>query len=394
MIETVMPTYARNKIGFEKGSGCWLYGTDGKAYLDAGSGIAVNSLGHSHPKLIEALTEQAGQVWHTSNLYRIPIQERLASLLVQHTFADTVFFTNSGAEAVECAVKTARKFWHHKGQPARNQIITLNQSFHGRTLGMISAAGNEKLTRGFAPLLPGFIQVEPNDLVAAEKEIGEHTAAILIEPILGEGGILPLDDIYLKKLRLLCDSTGTLLIVDEIQSGMGRTGKLFAHEFAGISPDIMAIAKGIGGGFPIGACLATEQAAIGMTVGSHGSTFGGNPLACAVGCAVMEIIANNDMLHHVRTVARDFRQQLESLIGSHPDIFEEIRGEGLMLGIKCKVPNSAVIEACFNQQLLTIIGGDNVVRILPPLIIDQEDATEIVKRLDKAAEHIRVTQDA
>ena len=389
MIDAVMPTYARSKIGFEKGAGCWLFGTNGEKYLDAGAGIAVNCLGHSHPKMVKILTEQAGLVWHTSNLYRIPNQERLASLLVKHTFADTVFFTNSGAEAVECCVKTARKYWYHHEQPHRNTIITLKGSFHGRTLGMISAAGGSKLTNGFEPLLPGFIQVEPNDYDAIESTINDQTAAVLIEPILGEGGILPLKDKYLKSLRYLCDKTNTLLIMDEIQSGMGRTGRLFYHELAGITPDIMAIAKGIGGGFPLGACLATEEAAAGMTVGSHGSTYGGNPLACAVGCAVLEIVASEEMLQHVRSVSRDFRQQLESLVGCDPDIFEEIRGEGLMLGIKCNVENTKVVEACFNQQLLTVPGGDNVVRILPPLIIDQDDASEITNRLSKAANQIK-----
>ncbi len=394
MIDAVMPTYARTEMGFERGDGCWLYGTDGKTYLDAGAGIAVSCLGHNHPKLVQTLVDQAGKLWHTSNLYRIPNQERLASLLVENSFADTVFFTNSGTEAVECAVKMARKYWFKQGRPERNQIITLKNSFHGRTLGMISAAGAEKLTTGFAPLLPGFIQVEPGDMAAVTDVLTDTTGAILVEPILGEGGIMPLSDKFMKDLRAVCDREELLLILDEIQCGMGRTGKLFAYEWASITPDIMAIAKGIGGGFPLGACLATEKAAAGMTAGTHGSTYGGNPLACAVGCTVMETIANEDMLLHVGKVAGTIRQQLESLVDSHPDVFEEVRGEGLMLGIKCKVPNMDVIAAGYEQQLLTVPGGDNVVRILPPLVVSEDEAKEIVNRLDKAAGSIEVSSDA
>ena len=394
MIDEVMPTYARTSMGFEKGSGCWLYGTDGKKYLDAGAGIAVNSLGHSNPQLVEVLVEQAEKVWHTSNLYRIPKQEELASLLVRNTFADTVFFTNSGAEAVECSVKVIRKYWDQAGKPERHEIITFQNSFHGRTLGMISAAGGDKLTKGFGPLLPGFIQVEAGNLDNIRAVLSEQTAAILVEPVMGEGGIIPLPDKYLKDLRALCDEEGILLALDEIQCGMGRTGKLFAHEWSGITPDIMAIAKGIGGGFPLGACLATEQSAKGMTPGTHGSTYGGNPLACAVGCKVLQTIADKAFLATVRDSSRWLRQQIESVIASHPDIFSEVRGEGLMLGLKCKVNNGDVVSSCYEQRLLTVPGGDNVIRILPPLTINQEELKIMIKRLEKAAISLEGKGDA
>ena len=394
MIDAVMPTYARTPMGFEKGDGCWLYGTDGNKYLDAGAGIAVNALGHSNPLLVEALTDQANKVWHTSNLYRIPKQEELASLLVENTFADTVFFTNSGAEAVECTVKVIRKYWDQQGHPERNEIITFNNSFHGRTLGMISAAGGDKLTKGFGPLLPGFVQVEPADITRIREVLSEKTAGILVEPVLGEGGIIPLPDSFLRELRSLCDEEGILLALDEIQCGMGRTGKLFAHEWAGITPDIMAIAKGIGGGFPLGACLATEKTAQGMTAGTHGSTYGGNPLACAVGCRVLSIIAEEAFLEQVRQSARWLRQQIESVIATYPDIFEEVRGEGLMLGLKCKVNNMDVVNSCYDQHLLTVPGGDNVIRILPPLIIDQEELGQMITKLEKAATSLKEKDDA
>jgi len=389
MIDAVMPTYARTSMGFEKGDGCWLYGTDGNKYLDAGAGIAVNALGHSNPILVEALIDQANKVWHTSNLYRIPKQEELASLLVENTFADTVFFTNSGAEAVECTVKVIRKYWDQQGHPERNEIITFNNSFHGRTLGMISATGSDKLTKGFGPLLPGFVQVEPADITRIREALTEKTAGILVEPVLGEGGIIPLPDSFLRELRWLCDEEGILLALDEIQCGMGRTGKLFAHEWAGITPDIMAIAKGIGGGFPLGACLATENTAQGMTAGTHGSTYGGNPLACAVGCRVLSIIADEAFLEKVRQSARWLRQQIESVIATYPDIFEEVRGEGLMLGLKCKVNNMDVVNSCYDQHLLTVPGGDNVIRILPPLIIDEEELVQMITRLEKAATSLK-----
>lgn len=394
MIDEVMPTYARTSMGFDKGEGCWLHGTDGKKYLDAGAGIAVNALGHSNPILIKALVDQAEKVWHTSNLYRIPKQEELASLLVRNTFADTVFFTNSGAEAVECTVKVIRKYWDQAGHPERNEIITFQNSFHGRTLGMISAAGGEKLTKGFGPLLPGFVQVEAANIDSISEVLSEKTAAILVEPVLGEGGIIPLPDKFLKELRALCDENEILLALDEIQCGMGRTGKLFAHEWSGITPDVMAIAKGIGGGFPLGACLATENAAKGMTAGTHGSTYGGNPLACAVGCMVIKTIADDAFLAKVRNSSRWLRQRIESVISTYPDLYSEVRGEGLMLGLKCKVNNMDVVNSCYEQQLLTVPGGDNVVRILPPLTINEEELQQMIDRLENASTSLMEKGDA
>ena len=385
MTSHILPTYDRAPMAFVRGEGCWLIDESGERYLDAGAGIAVSILGHAHPALVAALSEQASKLWHTSNLYRIPNQERLAELLVERTFADTVFFTNSGTEATEAAVKMARKFWHHRGAPEKNEIITLNGSFHGRTLAMISAAGAEKLVSGFGPLMPGFKQVEPGDIAAVENVVDDNTAAIMVEPILGEGGIVPLPDRYLKALRRLCDQRDLLLVLDEIQSGMGRTGKLFAHEWAGVAPDIMAIAKGIGGGFPLGACLATSRAAEGMTAGTHGSTYGGNPLACAVGAAVMEIVADESFLEDVRRRAGHLRQGLEAVVGSHPDVFEEVRGSGFMLGLACKAKNSDVVEAGFRNKVLTVPAGGNVVRVLPPLNMSVEELAEAARRIGMAA---------
>jgi len=380
-----MPTYARAPLTFVKGEGSWLLDDQGRRFLDIGGGIAVNALGHAHPQLVQTLQDQAGQLWHTSNLYHIPNQTALAERLVAETFADTVFVTNSGTEAMECAVKCARKYFSHQGQPERSTIIAFTDSFHGRTLGMISAAGAQKLTDGFGPMLPGFKQVPLHDLEAVKAAIDQNTAAILIEPVQGEGGILPVADDFLHALRALCDQHGLLLIMDEIQCGVGRTGKLFAHEWSGVTPDIMAVAKGIGGGFPLGACLATQEAAVGMGAGSHGSTYGGNPLACAVGNTVLDIIANDDFLAGVSEKSDQFRQALEGLVASHPKVFELVRGSGLMLGIKCLVPNMDVVNAGYDAQLLTIPGGDNVIRILPPLNISTEDITEAVARLDRAA---------
>ncbi len=394
MIDAVMPTYTRTPMGFERGEGCWLYDTEGNKYLDAGAGIAVSSLGHCNPVLIEALVNQAEKVWHTSNLYRIPKQEELASLLVQNTFADTVFFTNSGAEAVECTVKMMRKYWSESDQPDRHQVITLKNSFHGRTIGMISASGGEKLTKGFGPILPGFVQVEEPSIKKIAKVISTNTAGILVEPVMGEGGIIPLGDSFLRELRLLCDDHNILLALDEIQCGMGRTGKLFAHEWANIRPDIMAIAKGIGGGFPLGACLATEKTACAMQAGTHGSTYGGNPLACAVGCQVLKTIADDVFLKNVRNSARWLRQQLESVIATYPDIFTEVRGEGLMLGIKCKVSNLDVVNSCYDQLLLTVPGGDNVIRILPPLIISEDELKQMIDKLENAASSLKDKENA
>jgi acetylornithine/N-succinyldiaminopimelate aminotransferase len=381
----VLPTYNRAALQFVKGEGCWMIEADGRRFLDLGAGIAVNALGHAHPALVAALTAQANRIWHVSNLYQIPQQQELADRLVAATFADTVFFTNSGTESCELAVKMARKYWYDKGQPERTDIIAFNGSFHGRSSAGIAAAGSEKMTKGFGPLLPGFIHLDWGDHDALYAAINERTAAILIEPVQGEGGIRPLPDHCLKGLRALCDETGTLLILDEVQCGMGRTGRLFAHEWAGVSPDIMMVAKGIGGGFPLGAVLATENAASGMTAGTHGSTYGGNPLACAVGNAVMEIVADPAFLDGVRARAGALRQKLEGLVGAHPDVFEAVRGSGLMLGLKCKVPNTDMVAAGYGEQVITVPAGDNVIRLLPPLTISDEEIAEAVHRLDRAA---------
>ncbi|WP_234455285.1 aspartate aminotransferase family protein [Thermohalobaculum xanthum] len=385
-----MPTYARAPLEFERGEGAWLTTTGGETYLDFGAGIAVNALGHAHPKLVAALEAQARRVWHLSNLYEIPQQKALAARLVDATFADTVFFTNSGAEAMECAIKTARKHFSAKGED-RHEIITFEGSFHGRTLATISAAGAEKLTKGFGPLLPGFVHLPFGDHDALHAAIGPKTAAILIEPIQGEGGIRPVPKQCLRGLRELCDAHGILLILDEIQCGMGRTGALFAHEHAGITPDIMAVAKGIGGGFPLGACLATEDAASGMVAGTHGSTYGGNPLACAVGLAVMDEIANEPFLAEVRRKAGFLNQRLSELADEHADIVDEIRGEGLMLGIRIREGFACgdVVQAGRAAHLLTVPGGDNVVRILPPLNTPDEDLAEGVRRLGVALAAVR-----
>ncbi len=385
MISPVLPTYARAPLSFVKGQGPWLETEDGTCYLDMGAGIAVNSLGHANPILVAALTDQARRLWHTSNLYDIPNQQALAERLVEHTFADTVFFTNSGTEATEASVKMVRKYFDHIGQSERYRIITCEGSFHGRTLGMISAAGSEKLTKGFGPMLEGFDYVPYGDLDAIKAAITPETAAVMLEPLLGEGGIVPLPEGMLKDIRALCDERGLLLVLDEIQTGVGRTGKLFAHEWAGVTPDIMAIAKGIGGGFPLGACLATERAAAGMTAGTHGTTFGGNPMACAVGCAVMDEVTSEGFLENVNRLAGHLRQGLEGLVASHPDVFDSVRGEGLMIGLKCNAINMDVINAGYAAHLLTVPAADNVIRILPPLNITIEEIDEALKRLDQAA---------
>ncbi len=391
MISPVMPTYARAPFEFERGEGSWLIATDGSRFLDFGAGIAVNSLGHAHPKLVAALEAQARRLWHVSNLYEIPEQRQLAERLVDATFADTVFVTNSGAEAMECCIKAARKYFDAKGQPERNRIITFEGSFHGRTLATVSAAGQEKLVKGFGPLLPGFDHVAFDDIEAVKAAIGPETAAIMIEPIQGEGGIRPVEHAFMRELRALCDEHGLLLILDEIQCGMGRTGTLFAHEQAGITPDLMGIAKGIGSGFPLGACLATEEAACGMVAGTHGSTYGGNPLACAVGNAVMEEIATPEFLDEVKRKAGLLRQRLAELADANPDIIAEIRGEGLMLGLRLheSVVNGDFVAAGRENGLLTVPAGANVVRILPPLNIADEDLIEGVARLGATCQAVR-----
>ena len=388
MISTVLPTYSRAPLSFVKGEGVWLTEADGSRYLDLGGGIAVNSLGHAHPALVAALTEQAGLLWHTSNLYQIPNQQALADLLVEKTFADTVFVTNSGTEAAELAIKMARKYWYEKGQPGRVNILTFSGSFHGRSTGAISASGGEKLVKGFGPLLPGFVHLAFGDHAALRAAVDGQTAAILLEPVQGEGGIRVLPDACLKGLRDLCDATGALMILDEVQCGMGRTGKLFAHEWAGITPDIMMVAKGIGGGFPLGAVLATENAASGMGAGSHGSTYGGNPLACAVGLAVLKIIAEPRFLGEVNRKAALFRQRLEGLVAGHPTVFAAVRGVGLMLGLHCVALNTDVVTAGYGAQLLCVPAADNVIRLLPPLTITDAELAEAVARLDQAARKV------
>ncbi len=390
MITALLPTYNRAPFAFVKGEGSWLTAEDGSRYLDLAAGIAVDSLGHAHPALVKALTDQAGKLWHVSNLYRIPEQEKLAEALVDLTFADTVFFTNSGTEAAELAIKMARKYHFANNQPERTQIIAFEGAFHGRSTGAIAAAGSEKMVKGYGPLMPGFTHLKWGDHEALREALTDQTCAVIIEPVQGEGGIRPVPDQCLKGLRDLCDSTGTLLIFDEVQCGVGRTGKLFAHEWAGISPDIMMVAKGIGGGFPLGALLATERAALGMVVGAHGSTYGGNPLACAVGTAVLTIIAEDAFLAEVSRKAALFRQGLESLVASHPDVFEEVRGAGLMMGLKCRAPNTDIVKAGYDEHVLTVPAADNVIRLLPALNIPDADITESLARLDRAA--TRITQ--
>ncbi|MEO1639703.1 MAG: aspartate aminotransferase family protein [Pseudomonadota bacterium] len=388
MIASVLPTYNRAPLSFVSGEGSWLTEADGRRFLDLGAGIAVNALGHAHPVLVEALNTQAQSLWHVSNLYQIPAQQALADALVDKTFADTVFFTNSGTEACELAVKMARKYWYDQDQPERVEIITFSGSFHGRSSAGIAAAGSEKMTKGFGPLLPGFVHLDFGDHDALQAAINDKTAAILVEPVQGEGGIRPLPDACLKGLRDLCDEHGILMILDEVQCGMGRTGKLFAHEWAGVNPDIMMVAKGIGGGFPLGAVLATERAASGMTAGTHGSTYGGNPLACAVGAKVMEIVGDDAFLSDVNRKAGQLRQRLEGLVAAHPDVFEGVRGSGLMLGLMCKKLNTDVVSAGYDQAVLTVPAADNVVRLLPALTIAEAEINEAVDRLDAAASQL------
>ncbi len=384
MIPTVLPTYNRAPIAFDRGEGSWLIATDGTRYLDLGSGIAVNALGHAHPDLIAALTAQAAKVWHVSNVFEIPEQKRLADLLIAHTFADTAFITNSGTETAELAIKMARKYWYDKGTP-RVEILTFEGAFHGRSTGAIAAAGSEKMVKGFGPLMPGFRQLPWGDMAALRAAIGDQTCAVMLEPVQGEGGIRPLPDADLRLIRQLCDETGALMILDEVQSGMGRTGRLFAHEWAGITPDIMMVAKGIGGGFPLGAVLATENAASGMVAGTHGSTYGGNPLACAVGARVAEIIADPAFLAEVGRKGAHFRQRLEALVAAHPEVFEGVRGQGLMLGLKCRVAPADLVKAGYGAHVLMIAAADNTVRLLPPLTISDEELAEAARRIDQAA---------
>ncbi len=385
MIPSVLPTYNRAPLAFVQGEGSWLLADNGRRYLDLGAGIAVNALGHAHPALVQTLTDQAQKLWHVSNVYTIPEQQRLADMLVDRTFADTVFFTNSGTEAAELAIKMGRKHHYEAGNPDRTEIIAFEGAFHGRSTGAIAAAGSEKMVKGYGPLMPGFTHLKWADHDAIRAAITDRTCAVIIEPIQGEGGIRVVPDQCLKGLRDLCDSTGTLLIFDEVQCGMGRTGRLFAHEWSGITPDIMMVAKGIGGGFPLGAVLATENAASGMTAGSHGSTYGGNPLGCAVGAKVTEIISDPAFLADVARKGAMFRQGLESLVARHPQVFESVRGEGLMLGLKCKPAPADVVKAGYTAGVLTVAAADNVLRLLPALNIPDADIAEALTRLDHAA---------
>ena len=387
----LLPTYARAPVAFERGEGAWAITADGERYLDFGAGIAVNSLGHAHPHLVKALTEQAARIWHTSNLYTMPDGEKLARRLCEATFAERVFFTNSGAEAIECAIKMARKYHAAKGHPERFRIITFEGAFHGRTLATIAAGGQQKYIDGFGPKVDGFDQVPFDDEAALKAAITAETAALMVEPIQGEGGLRSAPTRFLKLLRELCDEHGLLLIFDEIQTGVGRTGKFFSYELSGVTPDIMAIAKGIGGGFPMGACLATEEAASGMTLGTHGTTFGGNPLAMAVGNAVLDVVLAPGFLDQVAQTGLRLKQSLAELKDQHPDMIAEIRGEGLMLGLKLHTPNTDFVAEARAAGLLVVAAGDNVVRLLPPLIIGEAEVAEAVSRLDRAASAVEAT---
>ena len=389
MISSILPTYNRAPLAFVSGMGSWLTTDDDQQYLDLGAGIAVNSLGHAHPALVAALTSQANKLWHTSNLYQIPAQQKLADQLVDLTFADTVFFTNSGTEACELAVKMARKYFFDKGEPERVEIITFDGSFHGRSSAGIAAAGSEKLTKGFGPVLGGFVHVPFGVHEALQSAASEKTAAVMIEPIQGEGGIRQVPDQCLKGLRDFCDKHGILLILDEVQCGVGRSGKLFAHEWAGIEPDIMMVAKGIGGGFPIGAVLATQEAASGMTAGTHGSTYGGNPLGCAVGSAVLATVSDPAFLMDVSRKAAAMRQGLEGLVSQFSDVFDGVTGSGLMLGLKCSASNTEVVNAGYDVGVLTVPAAENVVRLLPPLNILDEDIIIALEKLEKASQIVR-----
>ena len=384
MIPAVMPTYGRYDVAFERGEGCYLVSTDGRRFLDFAAGIAVNALGHAHPHLVEKLTEQVAKVWHTSNLYRIPGQETLAERLVANTFADTVFFCNTGAEANECAIKVARKYQDESGAPERFRVITIGGAFHGRTLATLAAGRQEKHLKGFGPIVDGFDQVAFGNLNELRAAIGPETAAILVEPIQGEGGVRANDLDYLRECRKIADEFGLLLIFDEVQCGVGRTGKFFAHEWAGVTPDVMAVAKGIGSGFPMGACLATEKAAKGMKPGTHGSTFGGNPLAMAAANAVLDVMLAPGFFEQVQKIARVLRAELEAAVKRHPKVLAEVRGSGLMLGLRCHVPNTEVTNRLREEGVLTVTAGDNVVRILPPLIIEESHVREAIAALDRA----------
>ena len=387
MQEYLLKTYSRKDVLFKKGEGIWLYSDSGDKFLDCASGIAVNILGHCNKKLVKVLTEQAKNLWHTSNLYRVENQEKLAKLLVENTFADKVFFTNSGTEAIECAIKMARAY-HSKLNQERHEILSFDGCFHGRSMAAISTSNSDKMKEGFGPLIPGCKSLSFNDRDALYQNITDKTAAVIVEPIQGEGGIRSFSSEILKLIRSLCDDTGALLIIDEIQCGLGRSGKLFAHEWFNLKPDIMTIAKGIGGGFPLGACLSTENASIGMVKGKHGSTYGGNPLACAVGCEVMNNVLEKGFLENVRIKSEYFSQKMLKLVSEFPSVFEELRGSGLMLGLKTKIENISFTNEAYKQNLLLAPASDNVVRILPPLNISKKEVDYVVELLSKTAQRL------
>ena len=384
MIPAVLPVYSRVDLAFERGEGAYLFTADGQRYLDFASGIAVTSLGHAHPHLVDALIAQGRKLWHTSNVFHIPGQERLAKRLIDATFADTAFFTNSGAEAVECGIKIVRAYFDEIGQPERYRIITCNNAFHGRTMATIAAGGQEKLLKGFDPVVEGFDHVPFGNLNEMRAAITPQTAAILIEPVQGEGGVRAADPEYLRGLREIADEFGLLLFFDEVQCGMGRTGKLFACDWAGVQPDVMAIAKGIGGGFPLGACLATEKAASGMHAGSHGSTYGGNPLAMAIGNAVLDVMLADGFLDNVQRIAGVLRKRLAAIAAAHPTVLAGVRGQGLLLGLECVKLNTDIMVVLRRNGLLCVGGGENVIRLLPPLIIDETHVEEAARIVDRS----------
>jgi acetylornithine/N-succinyldiaminopimelate aminotransferase len=380
----LLPTYARVDLAFERGEGAWLITAAGERYLDFTCGVAVNALGHAHPYLVKALTEQAQKVWHVSNLYRIPEGEKLADRLCAASFADTVFFQNSGAEALECAIKMARKYQSASGRPERYRIVTFEGAFHGRTLTTIAATGNKKYLDGFGPPVDGFDQVPFGDLEAVKRAIGPATAAILIEPVQGEGGVRVVPHTFLRALRKLCDDNGLLLVFDEVQTGIGRTGDLFAYQHTGVTPDIMALAKALGGGFPIGACLATAEAGKGMTAGTHGSTFGGNPLAMSVANAVLDLVLAPGFIERVRQSSLLLKQRLAEIKDRHATVIAEVRGEGLLIGLRMVPPAGEMVDELRAEKMITVAAGDNVVRLLPPLIIGEQEIAEAVARVDRA----------
>jgi acetylornithine/N-succinyldiaminopimelate aminotransferase len=384
----LLPTYARVDLAFERGEGAWLIATNGERYLDFTSGVAVNALGHAHPALIAAIAEQSQKVWHVSNLYNIPEAERVAQRLCEASFADVAFFCNSGAEALECAIKMARKYQSAGGRPERYRIITFEGAFHGRTLATLAAGGQKKYLEGFGPVVEGFDQVAFADLEATKRAIGPETAAILIEPIMGEGGVRVVPPPFLKALRQLCEQHGLLLIFDEVQTGIGRTGSMFGYQRVGVEPDVMTLAKALGGGFPVGACLATTEAAKGMTAGTHGSTFGGNPLAMAAAGAVLDVILAPGFLDGVQHTALLFKQRLAEIKDRYPSIIAEVRGEGLLIGLRALVPAGDLVDALRAEKMITVSAGDNVVRLLPPLIIGETEMAEAIARLDRACAHL------